>query len=136
MELGGTDLGVALVSLRRRLAASRERFDPGHGGGSRFGLDVLGELALGAFGDLEIDSRALLERLEPLHRNGGEMREHVRAAAVGFDEPEALGIIEPLHCTRCHVVGSCSFPSSLTVSRFSAAVSIFSLKEVLEPEWP
>src|SRR5690349_13686575 len=54
----------------------------------RVGLDVLRQLALRPGGNLEIDARALLEGLEALHGDGGEMREHVRASSVRLDEAE------------------------------------------------
>ena len=53
---------------------------------------------------------ALLQRLETLHGDSGEMREHIRAAAVGLDEPEALGIVEPFDCTARHFSRPLVFP--------------------------
>ena len=79
--------------------------------GAGLGMDVLRELALGAFGDVEIHARALLERLEAFHRDGREMREHVRTAAVGLDETETLRVIEPFDRARRHVLLPSECPS-------------------------
>src|SRR3569832_757483 len=70
--------------------------------GARLGVDVLCQLALRTFRDFERDSRALLERLEAVHRDRGEMREHVGASTIGLNESEALRVVEPFHRTCCH----------------------------------
>jgi len=41
--------------------------------------------------------------LEAVHCDGREMRKHVCPPAIGFDEPEALGIVEPLDSTGRHL---------------------------------
>src|SRR5258708_7469644 len=61
-----------------------------------------GLLALRAFLDLELDLLVLLEGLEARTLDLGEMGEEVLAAAVGFDEAEAFGVVEPLHGTGAH----------------------------------
>ena len=78
--------------------------------GRCLGLDVLRQLALRPFGDIEGHARTLLERLEAFHGNGREMREHIRAATVGLDEPESLCVVEPLDRTSRHSLAPC-FPS-------------------------
>src|SRR5665213_375212 len=51
--------------------------------------------------NLELDFLSLDERLESIHRDGGEVHEDIFATLL-FDEAEALGIIEPLHLSLGH----------------------------------
>src|SRR4051812_32913201 len=61
-------------------------------------------LALRAVLDLELDLLVLLEGLEARTLDLGEVREEVLAAAIGFDEAEAFGVVEPFHGTGAHCV--------------------------------
>src|SRR3569832_527378 len=99
---GRTELRRAYLAVPRLAAAARGRAAGLRGDGLDFaraglGVDVLRELALGALRDFEGDACALLEHLEDIHRDRGEMCEDIRAAAVGFDEAEALRVVEPIH---------------------------------------
>ena len=79
VELRRAHFRVAPLPVRRRLRGNRLR-----GRGNYFGrMDVLGQLAFRAFGDVERHPGSLLECLESLHRYGGKMREHIRAATIG-----------------------------------------------------
>src|ERR1700741_1308805 len=66
--------------------------------------DLRGLLALRAVLHFELDLLVLLEGLEARTLDLGEMGEEVLAAAVGFDEAEALGVVEPLHGTGAHCI--------------------------------
>jgi len=59
-------------------------------------------LPLRARRDVEGDPLAFLQRLEALSLDCGKMGKEILAAVLGRDEPEALGIVEPLHGTCCH----------------------------------
>src|SRR5262245_11041909 len=61
------------------------------------GANVGRLLALGPGGHVERDALVLLERLETLALDRGEMCEEVLATAVRRDETETLGVVEPLH---------------------------------------
>src|SRR3954471_14688338 len=61
-------------------------------------------LALRAVLDLELDLLVFLEGLEARTLDFREVREEVLAAAIGFDEAEALGVVEPFHGTGAHCV--------------------------------
>src|SRR5436190_14339637 len=63
-------------------------------------------LALGAVLHFEFNLLVLLQGLEAGALDFGEVGEEILAAAVGFDEAEAFGIVEPLHGTGGH----CVFP--------------------------
>src|SRR5258705_4253121 len=52
--------------------------------------------------NLELYLLALRERLEPVHRDCGEVHEDVLASLL-FDEAIALGVIEPLHFPSGHL---------------------------------
>ena len=65
-------------------------------------FDVLGHLSLGALDHVKPDPSALLERLEPVHGDRAEVGKDV-TAAVGLDEAETLGIVEPFDSTSRHV---------------------------------
>src|SRR5690348_856123 len=79
---------------------------PLRGGRSRslrlFGHHFRGLHALGALHDLEPDPLAFLQAAKPLRAYRREMHEHVSATAIGRDESETLGVVEPLHGTHCH----------------------------------
>src|SRR5215475_15366651 len=63
--------------------------------------------ALLALGDLELDARAVVERLVPIHVDGGEVDEDV-LPTVDRDEAVALLAVEPLDSALCH----CALPHS------------------------
>src|SRR5437867_3125703 len=67
--------------------------------------DVLRRRALLGLHDLELHALAFGQRLESFSLNRGVVHEAVLAAVLGRDEPEALGVIEPLHGTgdACHL---------------------------------
>src|SRR2546427_1289689 len=70
----------------------------------RLGLSDVGGLEpLRAAGHLELHPIAFAEALEARGLDGAEVDEHVLAAFL-CDEPEALRIVEPLHCAACHDV--------------------------------
>src|SRR5690606_25941626 len=72
------------------------------------GGDVVGLLALLALHHVEGDLLAFLQAAEARAGDRAEMDEHV-LAAVGGDEAETLGIVEPLHgagLTLGHVTDS------------------------------
>src|SRR5262249_61348161 len=56
---------------------------------------------LAVFG-LELDLRALKQRLEALAADRAEVHEHVLAAITRSDEAKALRLVEPLHGSGCH----------------------------------
>src|SRR5215471_6565682 len=66
-------------------------------------LDVAGLGALLPLGRLELDARALGERLEALAVDRAEVYEDVLAAFVRGDEPVSLRVVEPLHDSGCHM---------------------------------
>src|SRR5262249_5573076 len=59
--------------------------------------DVLRGGALLALHDLELDLFTLGEGLETLALDRGVVHEAILRAAIGGDETEALGLVEPLH---------------------------------------
>src|SRR5579859_343394 len=64
--------------------------------------DVGGLRALGALGHLEADVLSLFQFAVALGGDRGVVGEHVGAAPVLLDEPEALLRVEPLHSAGCH----------------------------------
>ena len=64
--------------------------------------DVLGLGALGALGDVELDTRVILEGLEPGAGDRGVVDEDVSASAILCDEAEALVVVEPLDGSLRH----------------------------------
>src|SRR3954452_24920606 len=64
--------------------------------------NVLRLRALGALGEIELDLLVLVERLVATGLDGGEVDEHVLAAAVLRDEAEALLGVEPLDGALSH----------------------------------
>ena len=72
-------------------------------------LDVRRLLALGTFDDLKRHPLTFLEALEPLHFNGGKMREKLLTAFVGRNEPKALDVVKPLDNSLCHIFPLCLF---------------------------
>ncbi|CAI07142.1 hypothetical protein ebA1872 [Aromatoleum aromaticum EbN1] len=66
--------------------------------------DVRRLLALRTGGDVEADALAFGQGLETLSLDRGEMREKIVATAFRSDETEALGVVEPLYGTCCHVL--------------------------------
>ena len=70
---------------------------------SRLGrLDVRGGRTLRALLQRELYFLAFGQRLETTSLNGGMMHEHILAAIRRGDEAEALGVVEPLHCSCNH----------------------------------
>src|SRR5438874_11674885 len=67
-------------------------------------LDVRRLQALRALLHFELDLLAFLQRLEAAHLDRGVMREQIFAALSRGDEAEALGIVEPLNSTGCHLI--------------------------------
>src|SRR5829696_4817438 len=68
--------------------------------------DVLGFLALPAWGHVELDALAVFERPVAIALNRREVDEYV-VPAFTLDEAEALLRVEPFHSAlRCHVVVS------------------------------
>src|ERR1700747_1988815 len=65
--------------------------------------DVASLGALLPLGRLELDLRALGERLEALARDRAEVDEHVFAALVRGDEAVPLRVVEPLDGSGCHI---------------------------------
>src|SRR5688572_32911636 len=57
--------------------------------------NVSGLRALRAVDDLELNRLALFKGAEAVARDGGVVHEHV-APTLTFDEPIALGVVEPL----------------------------------------
>src|SRR5882762_1286799 len=93
------------VSQNKRPGTSRSRAL--RSGAVRPGLDWLHVLCLEPLGPLrhvEADLLAFRESAKTLRADGRVVAEDVLAAIVLRDEPEALRIIEPLHCTGCHAL--------------------------------
>src|SRR5581483_11936311 len=65
-------------------------------------LDVPSLGALVPLGLVELDLRALGERLEAVSRDRAEVDEHVLAAGVRGNEAVALRVVEPLDGSGCH----------------------------------
>src|SRR4051794_31688400 len=61
--------------------------------------DVLGRGALGALDDVELDPLTLGERAEAAALDGAVVHEAILRPVLGSDEPEALGVVEPLDGT-------------------------------------
>jgi hypothetical protein len=70
-------------------------------------LNVRGLLAFRPLRDIERNLLAFFQRLEAIHRDGGEMREEIFAAIIGSNKAETFGIVEPLDSTSCHNAASC-----------------------------
>ena len=68
-------------------------------------LHVGGVQSLRAGLDLELDLLPLGEGLEPVHRDRGEVDEHILTSLL-FDEAVPLGVIEPLYFPS----GQCALP--------------------------
>ena len=66
-------------------------------------LDVGSLLTLGPLHDFEGNLFALLQGLEAIHVDRGEVGEQILAAIIWSNEAKTLGIIEPFHSTDCHV---------------------------------
>jgi hypothetical protein len=79
-------------------AGSAFRADQTEGSHPLEGLYVRGLQALGALGNFEFNSLAIVQRLIAISHDSGEMDENV-LTALALDEAEALAGIEPLHCT-------------------------------------
>jgi hypothetical protein len=79
-------------------AGSGVKPDQAEGSHPLEGLYVRGLQALGALGNFEFNSLAIVQRLIAISHDRGEMDENV-LAALALDEAEALAGIEPLHCT-------------------------------------
>jgi hypothetical protein len=68
--------------------------------------DIRRLLALRALRHVEGNLLALFKGLESAHRDCGEVREEIFATIIGSNEAETFGVIEPLHCTSCHIATS------------------------------
>src|SRR5262245_49585781 len=66
--------------------------------------NVRGLLTLGAGRHVEADALTFLEGLETLRLNCGEVGEEIFAAALGSDEAETLGVVEPFNSASSHVL--------------------------------
>src|SRR5712692_532426 len=68
-------------------------------------LDVDGLIAFRTGGDIEGHLLVLLQRLEAAALDRREVGEQILAAAIRGDEPETLGVVEPLDrtCTHLHI---------------------------------
>src|SRR5690606_13374338 len=65
-------------------------------------LDPGGLRALRALGDLVLDALSFLQAAEALGVDRRVVDEHIRAAVFRREEPEPLGVVEPLHCAVLH----------------------------------
>src|ERR671921_965885 len=74
--------------------------------------DVLGLRTLGALGEIELDLLTLVEGLVAAGLDGGEVDEHVLAAAILRDEAETLLGVEPLDSSLSHDLFPCSVPGA------------------------
>src|SRR5438105_392720 len=85
----------------RRAAVKRRRSSPPLQHLER--LDVRRRRALLALRHVERDLLALFQRFEARALDRAVVGEQILAAAVGRDEAEALGVVEPLHraCSHC-----------------------------------
>src|SRR5262245_61866465 len=77
-------------------------------------LDVRRRRSLLPLRHVERDFLALFQRFEPRSLDRAVMREQVLSAVIRRDEPEALGVVEPLHGTCRHVIPS---PEIATIAR-------------------
>src|SRR3546814_19593982 len=59
--------------------------------------------ALRALRDLVADALAFLQAAEALGLDCREVHEDIRAAVLGCDEAEALGVVDTFHCAVLHV---------------------------------
>src|SRR5207247_7514271 len=66
-------------------------------------LDVRGGRALGSLDHVEGHRLVFFQRFVAGHLDIAVMREQVLAAVVRRDEPETLGVVEPLHFSCRHV---------------------------------
>jgi hypothetical protein len=64
-------------------------------------LDVICLPTLRSFYNIELDRLALFERTESLALDGRVVNEYVLAVGAA-DEPEALGVVKPFHCSVFH----------------------------------
>lgn len=71
-------------------------------------LNVRRLLALRALNHLEGHLLTFLQRLEPVHLDGREMRKQILAPFIRRNEPEALRVVEPLDRTSCHTNFPCN----------------------------
>lgn len=67
------------------------------------GLNVLSLPAFGAFGHVELDLLAFLQRTEAVRLDGGVMDEDVLAVFTA-QKSKSLGVIKPLDCACFHCV--------------------------------
>src|SRR3546814_6460271 len=80
---------------------AQENRDVGSSGFDRLHAGSL--RALRALRDLVADALAFLQAAEDLGLDCREVHEDIRAAVLGCDEAEALGVVEPFHCAVLHV---------------------------------
>jgi len=67
-------------------------------------FEILGRFLAAICDNLIFDLRTLIERAQPRALNGGDVHEHVPAAALRLNEAITLGRIEPFHSTCCHTL--------------------------------
>src|SRR5690606_19574154 len=86
--------------------------------------DVLGGRAFLTLDDVELDALTFLEGLEALPVDRRVVDEAVLRTVLGGDEAEALGVVEPLHCScRAHTayllvwIAASPAPPALGVSK-------------------
>ena len=65
-------------------------------------VEILGRFLAAVGNDLVRDNLSFVERGQSGALHGGDVDEHVLAAALGLDESIALGRIEPLHSALSH----------------------------------
>jgi short chain dehydrogenase len=82
---------------------------PREGRSALQGSDVLCFWALASLSHIVFDLLAFLETLESVAHHIGEVDEDVLLPRAWRNEPEALVVVEELHCSSCHVRISLSF---------------------------
>ena len=88
----------------RRIGPSEQQFFP-----SLDGSDVLSLQTLRPLAGLELDLLPLGQGAEAIRLNRRMMAEHIVAATILGNEPIALRIVKPLHCTSSHFTTSFMF---------------------------
>src|SRR5690606_10382038 len=96
--------GTAYGGTRGNVRRARSHLRPGPTKRQSDAANVLGLRTLGALGEVELDLLVVLEGLEALRLDRGEVDEDVLAAAVLRDEAEALVSVEPLDGSLSHVL--------------------------------
>jgi hypothetical protein len=71
-------------------------------------LDVGGLLPLGSLCHVKTYLLAFLERFKTVHADRGKVRKQIIAAIIRSDKTKTFCVVEPFHCTDCHVIFSLS----------------------------